>query len=102
MAETSCFPLDRQQLGEFCRRWHIRKLALFGSVVRGELRPDSDIDVLVEFEPGQVIGLKFVRIQEELSRFFGGRRVDLVTEKFLSHWIRDSVLAEAQVQYAEG
>jgi hypothetical protein len=94
--------LDRQQLFELCRQWHIRKLAVFGSVLHDDFREDSDVDVLVEFEPGQVIGLRFIRLQRELSRLMGGRPVDLVTEKFLNHRIRARVLAESQVLYAEG
>lgn len=94
--------IDQQKIGEFCRRHHIRKLALFGSVLREDFRPDSDIDVLVEFEPGHTVGLRFFEIQDELSQFFGGRPVDLVTPKFLNRRIRDQVLADAQVQYAQG
>jgi predicted nucleotidyltransferase len=93
-------PKDR--IAEFCRKHHIRKLALFGSVLREDFRPDSDVDVLVEFEPGQVVGLRFIRIQQELSQLLGGYRVDLVTPKFLNRRIRDHVLASAEVQYAEG
>jgi uncharacterized protein len=94
--------IDRKKLAEFCRRHHIRKLALFGSVLREDFRADSDIDVLVEFEPGHVPGFGFVRIQRELSELLGGRRVDLVTPKFLNDRIRDRVLADAELQYAEG
>lgn len=92
--------VPRTQLVEFCRRNHIRRLALFGSVLRDDFGPDSDIDVLVEFEPGHVPGLRFIRLQDELSALFGGRRVDLVTPKFLNHRIRDEVLRSAEVQYA--
>ena len=93
--------VDRQRIAEFCRKYHIRKLALFGSVLGDDFRPDSDVDVLVSFEPGQVIGLRIVDIEDELARLFG-RRVDLVSEKYLNHRIRDGVLATAEVQYAEG
>jgi len=86
-------------LQDYCRRNHIRRLALFGSVPRGEARDDSDLDVLVEFEPGHVPGLAFIRMQDELSQLLGGRRVDLVTPKFLNHRIRERVLAEATVLY---
>jgi len=92
--------VPKAQLAEFCRRNHIRRLALFGSVLREDFGPDSDIDVLVEFEPGHVPGLRFIRLQDELSALFGGRRVDLVTPKFLNHRIRDEVLGSAEVQYA--
>jgi predicted nucleotidyltransferase len=94
--------VPKPQLAEFCRRNHIRRLALFGSVLRDDFGPNSDIDVLVEFEPGHVPGLRFIRLQDELSRLFGGRRVDLVTPKFLNHRIRDEVLRSAEVQYAAG
>ena len=93
--------VDRQRIAEFCRKYHIRKLALFGSVLGDDFRPDSDVDVLVAFEPGQVIGLHIIDIEDELTRLLG-RRVDLVSEKYLNHRIRDGVLAAAEVQYAEG
>ncbi len=83
-------------LAEFCRRRHIRRLALFGSVLRADFRPDSDVDVLVEFEPGQTPGLAFFDIQAELSQLLG-RRVDLNTPQFLSPRIRARVEAEAEV-----
>jgi len=76
-------------------------LSLFGSVLRDDFRPDSDIDVLVTFEPGQVVGLRIVDIEDELAQLLG-RRVDLVSEKYLNHRIRDIVLSAAEVQYAEG
>ena len=92
----------QHKLTEFCRRHHIRKLSLFGSVLRSDFRQDSDIDVLVEFEPDQVPGYGFIRIEKELSALLGGRPVDLVTPKFLNHRIRDRILGGAQVLYAEG
>jgi len=95
----SCVDIPQKQVAEFCRRRHIRKLALFGSAVRGELRPDSDIDVLVRFEPDQVIGLDIMDIEEELSRILGGRNIDLVNEKYINPRLRSRILAEAEVQY---
>ena len=92
--------VDQGELAEFCRRHHIRRLALFGSVLRQDFGPDSDIDVLVEFEPGHTPGLAFIRMERELSTLFQGRSVDLVTPRFLNHRIRDRVLAEAETQYA--
>lgn len=89
----------RSVLAEYCRRHHIRWLALFGSVARGEARPESDLDVLVEFEPGQVPGFAITRLQDELSTLLGTRPVDLVTVKSLNPRIRDLVLAEAHVLY---
>ena len=75
---------------------------MFGSVLRDDFRPESDVDVLVEFEPGHTPGLRFVRIERDLSELLGGRRVDLVTPKFLNRRIRDRVLAEAEDQYVGG
>ena len=83
-------------LTEFCRRHHISKLALFGSVLRADFRADSDIDVLVEFEHGQTPGLAFFDMETELSQLFG-RHVDLNTPHFLSPRIRARVQAEAEV-----
>jgi predicted nucleotidyltransferase len=86
------------QLEAFCRRYHIRKLSFFGSVLRDDFGEDSDLDVLVEFEPGKVPGLAFFRIQRELSSLLG-RKVDLNTPEDLSRHFRSEVLAEAEVQY---
>ena len=83
-------------LAEFCRRHHIAKLALFGSVLRADFRPDSDVDVLVEFEEGQTPGLAFFDMATELSQLLG-RRVDLNTPHFLSPRVRARVQAEAEV-----
>jgi predicted nucleotidyltransferase len=94
--------VDKNKIAEFCRRHHIRKLAFFGSVLREDFQPDSDVDVLVEFAPGQVVGLRLIQMEEELSQLLGGHRVDLVTPKFLNRRIRDRVLASAQVEYVEG
>lgn len=88
------------KLVEFCRHHHIRKLALFGSVLEDSFRPDSDIDVLVEFEPGHTPGLAFFAIEEELSNLLG-RKVDLNTTKFLSRYFRDEAAAKAEVLYEE-
>jgi predicted nucleotidyltransferase len=94
--------IPKEKIAEFCRMHHIRKLALFGSVLREDFRPDSDVDVLVEFEPGHVVGLRLIQMEEELSQLLGGHKVDIVTSKFLNRRIRDRVLASAEVQYAEG
>ena len=90
-------PMER--VAEFCRKNHIRRLALFGSVLRGDFGPESDVDVLVEFEPGHVPGLAFFRMQAELARILG-RKVDLNTPQFLSRYFRDKVLHEADELYA--
>jgi uncharacterized protein len=96
--ERSRIAIDRERLVDFCRRNHIRTLALFGSVLREDFRPDSDVDVLVEFEPGHVPGLRFFALERELSEILG-RKVDLNTPSFLSPYFRGQVLAEAEVQY---
>ncbi|HSL16772.1 MAG TPA: nucleotidyltransferase family protein [Methylomirabilota bacterium] len=89
---------QRCTLSCLCRRWHIRRLALFGSVLRDDHRPDSDIDVLVEFEPGHVPGFGFITIQDELTEIFG-RQVDLHTPSTLSKYFRDDVLDRAKTLY---
>jgi len=93
--------IPRDKIADVCRRHHISRLALFGSVLRPDFGPGSDVDVLVEFEPDHVPGfLRIYGIEQELSELLGGRRVDLVTEKFLNRKIRDQILATAEVQYA--
>lgn len=87
-------------ISDFCRRNFIRKLALFGSAIRDDFRLDSDVDVLVEFEPGHVPGLAFFGMQDELSALFG-RAVDLHTPKSLSKYFREQVIQEAQLVYAQ-
>ena len=94
--------LPKDEITEFCRRNHIQWLALFGSVLRDDFNAESDIDVLVEFEPEHIPGLALIRMQDELSALLGGREVDLVTPKFLHRRIRERVLAEMEVQYAQG
>ncbi len=94
-------PVNRERVAEFCRRHHIKKLALFGSVLRDDFRPESDVDVLVEFEPGTAAGFLRLAVRElELSQMMG-RRVDLRTLPDLSRYFRDEVLRTAEVQYAE-
>ena len=94
-------PMDK--VADFCRRHHIRRLALFGSVLREDFRPDSDVDVLVEFEPDHVPGfIALGEMESELSALLGGHPVDLVTEGFLNRHIRSRVLADMEVEYAQG
>ncbi len=88
--------VDRRQIAEFCRVHGISKLAFFGSVLRDDFGPDSDVDVLVEFAPGRTPGFGFFRLQDELSALLG-RRVDLQTAGFLSPHFRDAVVREAEV-----
>ncbi len=93
--------VPRKELAEFCRRNRIRKLSFFGSVLREDFGSQSDVDVLVEFEPDAIIGFfGLYDVEQELSRILGGRRVDVHTPRGLSRYIRDRVLAEAEVQYA--
>ena len=92
---------NKQRLQAFCRRNYIRKLALFGSVLRPDFHPDSDIDVLVEFDPAHTPGLfDIARMERELSDIFGGRQVDLRTPQDLSPYFRQAVIDKAEVQYA--
>jgi len=94
--------IEKTQLAEFCRRHHIRWLALFGSVLRSDFRPESDIDILVEFEPEHIPGLfGMARLERELSHLLGGRKVDLRTPEDLSRYFRDEVLQTAEVVYAK-
>jgi len=90
--------ISEQGIAAFCRRHHIRRLWLFGSILRDDFGPDSDIDVLVEFEPGATPGFGFFGLQEELSNILG-RKVDLNTPQCLSRYFVDEVLREAQVLY---
>ena len=95
--------VPKQALAAFCRERGIRRLAIFGSALRDGFGADSDIDVLVEFEPDRTPGLfGMARMERELSTLFGVRRVDLRTPEDLSRYFRRQVLAEAQVQYAAG
>jgi predicted nucleotidyltransferase len=91
-----------EQLAAFCRRRHIRRLSFFGSVLRDDFRPDSDVDVLVEFDPDHTPGLAIVDIEDELSRLLGGRRVDLVNPKYINPRLKDRILRDAVVQYEQG
>jgi predicted nucleotidyltransferase len=90
--------IDQESIEGFCRRHHIRRLSLFGSVLREDFTPGSDVDVLVEFQPGRVPGLAFFSMERELSDILG-HPVDLNTPGFLSTHFRDRVLAEAETQY---
>ena len=91
--------ITEEQIADFCQRNHIRKFAFYGSVLRDDFRPDSDIDVLVEFEPNQPIGLmEVVGMERRLSELMG-RKVDLRTPKELSRYFRDKVISEAETLY---
>ena len=92
--------IPRKKLAEFCRRNHIRKLAFFGSVLRDDFGPESDVDVLVEFEPGKTPGFAFFGMQEELSAILG-HKVDLNTPGFLSKYFRGEIISKARVEYVQ-
>ncbi|MBI5651219.1 MAG: nucleotidyltransferase family protein [Chloroflexi bacterium] len=92
--------MPQESVADFCRRNDITKLALFGSVLRDDFRPDSDVDVLVEFEPEHIPGFfRIARLERELSALLGGRKVDLRTPQDLSRYFRNQVIATAEVQY---
>lgn len=91
-------PVPSSAIAEFCRRHHVRRLSLFGSVLRDDFRPDSDVDVLVEFQPGHVPGFAFFEMEQELSGILG-RKVDLNTPQFLDRHFRAQVLSEAETHY---
>lgn len=94
--------LSQDRIATFCQRHHIRKLSLFGSVLRDDFGPDSDVDVLVEFEEGKTPGLiRLAGMEMELSEILGGRKVDMNTPRCLSRYFRDEVMASAEVQYAD-
>jgi uncharacterized protein len=96
-------PVDQEALADLCRRHHIAQLSFFGSVLRDDFDDESDVDVLVEFQPGRVPGfLGLAAIEAELSALLGGRRIDVVTPRFLNHRIRRRVLEAAEVAYAQG
>ena len=90
---------DAEALAALCQRHHIKRLAFFGSVLRDDFGPDSDIDVLYEFEEGHVPGWDFVDVVEDLSTFFGGRKIDMVPFDEINRRLRDRILADAQLQY---
>ena len=93
--------ISKEKVEEFCRRYHISRLSLFGSVLRDDFKENSDVDVLVEFESGHIPGLiRFAGMEIELSKILG-RKVDLNTAGFLSQYFRDEVLSNAEEIYAQ-
>ncbi|MGB9625059.1 MAG: nucleotidyltransferase family protein [Phycisphaerae bacterium] len=95
--------VPRERIAAFCRKHGIRRLAVFGSALRADFRPDSDIDLLVEFRPDRIPTLfDMAGMEQELSQMLGGRKVDLRTPEDLSHYFRQQVLAEAEVRYEDG
>ncbi len=102
MVRRAHIAIPEDRIGEFCRRHHIRVLSLFGSVLRDDFGPASDVDVLVEFEDGKAPGLiRLAGMELELSQMLGGRKVDMNTPLCLSPYFRDRVKEEAEVQYVE-
>ncbi len=99
---VSKIKVPKEKIGDFCRQHGIRKLAFFGSILRNDFGPDSDVDVLVEFEPGAAVSFfKLYDLEQELSGILGGRKVDLNTPRSLSKYFRDEVLAEAEVEFVQ-
>ena len=99
MTLASGIEIPSHKIAELCRRYQVRELAIFGSAARGEMHPDSDIDIMVEFQPDANIGWEFFELEEELARIFG-RKVDLGTKRSLKPWVRPSALRDARVIYA--
>ena len=92
---------DREALAALCRKHHIKRLAFFGSVLRDDFGPDSDVDLLYEFEEGKTPGFGFIDVMDDFERFFD-RKVDLVPFKYINRRLRARILAEAQIQYEAG
>ena len=102
MAKGVHIQLPKKRIEEFCKRHHIRKLSLFGSALRDDFTPDSDLDILVEFDPAHIPGLiRLAGMEIELTSILG-RKVDMRTAQDLSRYFRDEVLNSSKVQYAEG
>lgn len=100
---TTRTEIPKDVIAEFCKRHHIRKLSIFGSYLRDDFGPESDIDLLVEFDPEHIPGLiEFAGMEIELSELLGGQKVDMRTPEDLSKYFRDEVVASAEVQYAQG
>ena len=103
MKEKLPIKVPQPALDDFCQRNHIHLLAFFGSVLREDFGPDSDVDIIVQFEPRYVPGLiSLAGLELELSEMFGGRKVDLNTPGFFKPSLRKRIMAEAVVQYGQG
>ena len=99
---TKNIAISKERIADFCRRHRIRRLALFGSVLRDDFGPESDVDVLVEFEPNAKVGLfKLYDLEQELSEILGGRKVEINTPRSLSKYFRDTAVAEAETLYVQ-
>jgi predicted nucleotidyltransferase len=98
MVATPRIEFDREALAALCRKHHIKRLAFFGSVLRDDFGPESDVDVLYEFEEGTELGFEFMAVIDEFEAFFG-RKVDFVPFKYINRRLRARILSEAQMQY---
>ena len=99
---NSQLSIPKSRLAEFCKAHGIQRLSIFGSALRADFGPESDVDVLVEFAPGRTLGLLGIAgLEIELSTLFGGRKIDLRTPEDLSRYFRQEVLDTAEVQYAQ-
>ena len=102
MTKKMHIELPKERIKEFCKRHHIRKLSLFGSALRDDFSPESDLDILVEFDPANIPGfIRLAGMEIELTEILG-RKVDMRTAQDLSRYFRDEVLNSSKVQYAEG
>ena len=102
MTKEMHIELPKERIKEFCKRHHIRKLSLFGSALRDDFSPESDLDILVEFDPAHIPGfIRLAGMEIELTEILG-RKVDMRTAQDLSRYFRDEVLNSSKVQYAEG
>lgn len=98
---SSRIDIPQDKIAEICQQYHVKRLALFGSVLRADFRPDSDVDVLIEFESNHTPGFfGLARIERELAQIIG-RNVDLRTPDDLSRYFRQNVLEHAEVQYEQ-
>ncbi len=102
MSINKILKCNKPDIENFCRKYHIKKLSLFGSVLRGESGPESDVDILVEFYPNNIPSFfELANMEEELSVYFDGRKVDLRTPNDLSRYFRDEVKETAEVLHIE-
>jgi predicted nucleotidyltransferase len=95
--------IPKDKIADFCKKHHIQRLAIYGSALRSDFKPESDIDILVDFVPGHTPGFfKLFKMESELSVLFGGRKVEIRTPQDLSKYFRTKVIEIAEVQYVQG
>ena len=99
MTLASGIEIPAEKIAQICRKYGVKEMAIFGSAARGEMRPDSDVDIFVEFYPEVRIGWEFFDLEEELAQVFA-RKVDLGTKRILKPWIRHEVMRDARIIYA--